>query len=280
MNLSGKLEGLIAEVLQEVSENANQLEIASFVIGAMARDLVFNEFGIITGRATLDLDIGIQVEDWNHFAKLKLVLLNSGNFTETNNQHRLKYKDSINIDIVPFGAISDPDNSISWPPDHSIKMSTLGFMDAYEDACLCALSDNSDLVVRVASICGLTVLKLISWHEGYPERKKDAIDLEFMMRQYADAGNHERFYEEMSDLVNEENFDYELASARFFGRDILKIMSLKTTTFIMSILEKQTGDQERYLLIEDMMGPQIKRKDFEDVLTLLESFKKGIHDHD
>ena len=116
LNLSGKIEDIFIDVLIELSLCTNSLEIDYFIIGAKARDLVFKEFELETGRATHDLDIGIQVENWDNFSALKLSMLETGHFTETQNQQCLRFKDLINLDIIPYGAISNPDNAITWPP--------------------------------------------------------------------------------------------------------------------------------------------------------------------
>lgn len=46
-----------------------------FIVGTAARDIIFGEYEINTGRATRDLDIGFQVKSWNHFLKSKIGLL-------------------------------------------------------------------------------------------------------------------------------------------------------------------------------------------------------------
>ena len=54
------------------------------VIGATARDLILERgYNIPTTRATIDIDLGIEVEDWNQFKKLKDMLLATGRFTDT-----------------------------------------------------------------------------------------------------------------------------------------------------------------------------------------------------
>ena len=152
----------------------------------------------------------------------------------------------------------------------------MGFKEAFDDAFSGKLSDDPDFHINIASICGLTIMKIISWKDDYPNRSKDAVDLEFMMRNYIDAGNFERFHEEASELIDETDYDYEITSARFLGKETAIVSSNQTQETIKSILSEQTGDQDRYHLVEQMMGNQVTgRKEFGDVLELLESFKKG-----
>ena len=38
------------------------------------------------------------------------------------------------IDLVPFGGLEEVRGQISWPPDFSIVMSTVGFREAYDNS--------------------------------------------------------------------------------------------------------------------------------------------------
>ncbi len=131
----------------------------------------------------------------------------------------MEFQQSFKVDFVPFGQIAGEDEMIEWPPDRSTVMKTTGFTDAFNDAFSGGLRNDPDFKVNIASIPGLAIMKMIAWDDNYPNRNKDAIDLEFLMRNYIDAGNTERFYEEGSDILKEKDFDYETASSRFLGRD-------------------------------------------------------------
>ncbi len=279
LDLSGKIEALETEVLKSISRSADILSVDYFIVGATARDLVFGVYDIDTGRATKDLDIGIQVETWDHFFQLKTSLLDTGDYAETDQLQRLEFQQSFKVDIVPFGQIAGEDELIEWPPDKSTVMKTTGFKDAFNDAFSGGLRDDPDFKVNIASIPGLAIMKMIAWDDNYPNRNKDAIDLEFIMRNYIDAGNTERFYEEGSDILKEKDFDYEAASSRFLGRDAAKISSAQTKRVLEKILTEQTGDQDRYRLVEDMIsGHRHSGDKFEIILNLVESFRTGYCD--
>ncbi len=278
LDLSGKISDFIIVVLEVISDVANNLSIPFFVIGATARDILLNNYyGIKTERATYDIDLGISVETWNIFENLTESLIATGNFKKIKSPQRLFYKDKFPVDIVPFGRISDPKNSIKWPPNNEIEMSTLGFKESYDHSVLVRLKSNPKLEVKFASLCGLALMKIISWDEKYPERSKDAKDLDFIMRNYIYAGNEERVYDEESDLFEGENFDYEYMSSRLLGRDIALMSEPKTKDKIRNILNHQTGKRTRYRMVEDMMrSNSVFRNDFEEKLNLLEELKKGL----
>ena len=120
---------------------------------------------------------------------------------------------------------------------------------------------------------------MIAWSERTPQGSKDAGDLDFLMRNYMDAGNQERLAEEHVDLLADDDFDYERAGARLLGRDMAKVMSPETSIAVFEILEQETGDQERYRLVEDMMRNSTGVGDaFEECLQFLEILKTGIQE--
>ena len=82
-NLSGRLDSSLIEVLRVIAEVATSLSISFFVIGAVARDIVLEYcHGVRSARGTRDLDIGINVVDWDEFKNLSAVLVSTGKFSE------------------------------------------------------------------------------------------------------------------------------------------------------------------------------------------------------
>lgn len=236
--------------------------------------------GIDTLRATRDIDFGVYVSAWAQYEKLKKDLETTGKFIPTEVGHRLKYKSSLIIDLIPFGPIADRNNKISWPPKHEIEMSTLRFDESYEHSLTIRLRSKPTLDIPFVSLAGLALLKIIAWDDKNSDNDKDADDLAFMIRNYIDAGNDERLFSSDKDLIdNQEDFDYERASARLLGRDMAAISQPKTARIVLVILNRETGKQDRYRLVEDMLrNSRSYSGDFEDMLHLLEELKKGFEE--
>jgi predicted nucleotidyltransferase len=279
LNLSGKIDNLTIEIFECIAHVADSLNIPFFVVGAAARDIILQYgYGILTTRATADIDFGVQVSDWEHYKQLRDGLISTGKFTSDKKKaQRILFEKNFPVDIIPFGAIANLDNSISWPPDHEMEMSTLGFEESYRHSLTVRLRSDPILDVQFSSLHGLALMKIISWHDRYPERKRDAKDIILLMRNYLDTGNEERLYNEEADLLEEEDFDYLRASARLLGRDIAAILNPKTAKTILEILNRETGKQDRYRLIEDMRDISGGvNNNFEENLQLLEELKSGI----
>lgn len=106
LDLSGKIDRVRLLAFEKVSKVANSLGVPFFIIGAAARDLILtNGHNIPTIRATLDIDFGVQVPNWDEYLKLKQGLVETGEFTETKDVQRMMFHSSLRIDLIPFGRL-------------------------------------------------------------------------------------------------------------------------------------------------------------------------------
>ncbi len=276
-DISTKINPEIVEVLACIKDVADQFDIPFFLVGAKARDLFFSLlFNIPTGRATFDIDLGVKVNSWDEVAKLVEGITATPHFTHTNKiQSRFRHTNGILVDIVPFGSLESPSGKVQWPSEDAI-MTTIGFEEAYEYSQTVRLNNSPPLDFKICTPPAMVMLKLIAWNEKYPERSKDAQDIEFILKQYIDAGNDSRLHAKDSDLLVE-GFDYEKASARILGRDIAKIANTETLSVLSAILEHETKQDSNFRLITDMIKG---RGSFEDLLVstqaLLQQLQLGI----
>ncbi|MCG2817234.1 MAG: nucleotidyl transferase AbiEii/AbiGii toxin family protein [Candidatus Aminicenantes bacterium] len=278
LDLSGRIEQSTIDLLQSVQIVASELSVDYFLIGATARDFLLEKaYGISTFRATLDYDLGIQLEDWELFEDLKAALIRTSHFTATREMQRLVHRDGAFFDLIPFGPIGGRESIIKWPPDQSIEMDIAGFEESYQSAVNVILQKSPLVEVKAISLAGLVVLKLFSWNEKRHERNKDASDLALIIRKYADAGNSERIVAEFPDFLEQEDFDYIAAGARLLGKDIRYSFGKESKKKILTILHEETGEQEQYRLIEDMIQTRaISGNDFAEMKKLMEEVILGI----
>jgi predicted nucleotidyltransferase len=266
------------EVLREVNQVATTLGIRFFIVGAMARDLVLEYcHGVRPARGTRDLDIGVEVTEWEEFQHLSDGLLATGIFTATREPQAFRAS-VFRVDLVPFGGISKGEGKISWPPEHEVFMSTMGFEEAYDSAITLRLSDHPVLDVKVPTIPGLALMKISSWHDRYPERPKDAEDLLFLMDHYAEAGNEERLYEKENEHLQAEGFDLVMASIRLLGHDMAATANDKTAVVIASILNDEIKERAQYKLVTDMIKGARIFDEFNETLEKLKKLTKGFNE--
>jgi predicted nucleotidyltransferase len=239
---SRPLDPVTLHILTVVNRVANDLNVPYIVVGATARDLLlFHVFGIPVTRATADVDFAVAVDTWERFLHLREALLESGEFSEGKIEHRLFLNASpsteqIPVDLIPFGGIADRD-LIHWPPDWETVMTVAGFDDAM--AAAVHVKVNSSLTIPVASLAGLTVLKLFAWFDRQTS-DKDALDLFRIISTYADAGNLDRLYGNEIRFMEEASYDIELAGAKLLGFDAHRICHAETLTKLRSLLSPET----------------------------------------
>lgn len=276
-NLSGKIEKPVLDTLYTLKKVADSLNIPFFVVGASARDIILKHcYGIEPPRKTRDIDLGVEVASWEQFKELTESLTATGQFFPTKETQRFLCG-VILIDIVPFGPITDDNKKISWPPEHKMMMSMVGFEEAYEYSITVRLSSDPVLDVKLSTLPGLAIMKLISWKDKYPERKRDAGDLLLIMNKYEEAGNSERLYEGELPILQEEDFDARMAGIRLLGRDMAKISDAQTIRIIKSILDAEIEDLSQHKLVSDMMRESgIPEARFDEILFRLEKLRQGI----
>lgn len=269
------LSPLVLEPLKAVAQTANSLSLRYFLAGATARDLVLeNIFGRAPGKLTRDLDFGFALSDWKQFEDLKAALISTGRFKLDRAIQHVLYQHSadilVRVDLIPFGGVQEG-SRISWPPDNAFVMNVAGFREALESAIQVHVDD--DLVVPVASLPGLTLLKLFAWADRKHE-KRDAPDILRILTDYADAGNEDRLYADELSTLEAAEFDVRIAGARLLGKDARHIASEETSTSIREMLA-DSGLKRELLNQFVQTGPRSDQSFADHCSLLLDNFQRG-----
>lgn len=134
----------------DIKSIVENLRLPIVVVGAGARILIFDNRYNIDDRATNDLDFAVQVRSWSDFQTLNAHMTQTSNlrFRPTNIQHRfIHISTNIEVDIVPFGDIGEPNQEIQW--SNGIKMSVVGFNEAFSTAESIAIEDIEFKVINL-----------------------------------------------------------------------------------------------------------------------------------
>lgn len=251
--LRNKIPENLKMILKSVFAALDNTEIKAFVVGATARDLIFEYvYGANIRRKTEDVDFGVAVETWAEYARLKDALILTGKFKDdSKNEQRIWWKEpgeEMKIDLVPFGGVESPAGQIAFPPRGDFVMSTIGFEEAFKNACHLQITD--DLNIKIASLAGLVVLKFVAYHDRPHARKRDVQDIFFIAQNYLKADNEERLYDQTKDgdLLSDD-FDYATAGARMLGRDTRKLLSQETGNLMTLLLaeEEDGGSLQKFV---------------------------------
>lgn len=255
LDLSQKRElSLHAELAADVNSAIAALGIQGVVVGAFARDLHLHYgAGIKIQRATEDVDFAVMVRDWSEFEALRSKLIESGVCQSIEGtHHRVRHRNSIAIDLVPFGRIETEDRQIAWPPNGDVVMDVFGFREATratEEAKL-----PGGVRVNIVSLPALALLKIVAWvdrHRRSPGR--DAPDLMLIIRNYLQIeANKRRLWGEFSAWTEAEDFDYEQGGARMLGYDLRELLDEDGVKKIAAILRPQIAETEIGELPQEM----------------------------
>lgn len=278
LDLSNRLPVEQVNIVREVVNTSESRGLRPFIVGAKVRDLLLRyAYDLPVYRVTNDIDFAIVVESWEEFTKLRNDLIGNKNFKpDPAMRQRMVHENGLFIDLVPFGGLEEVSGQISWPPDFSTVMSTVGFREAYESSIEVRLAE--DLMVRVASLAGLALLKIVAWDERRFER--DAEDLGLIMRNYLDAGNQDRIYSEHGDcldLLNEE-FDYDKASARILGRDIGRLLTGTSRMIVERVLSGEVDDRADALAMAMVRNNTNYYGEYDTAVAMLVELRTGVRD--
>jgi predicted nucleotidyltransferase len=245
---------LLKDLLKELNDFFSTLNMDFYVIGATARDIILsNLHDLVPDRKTIDLDIAIGISDWNQYHAIEEKLPQREGFEKSREQkQRFIYQGVYILDIVPFGGIAKNDGNIYFPPDENPAMSVYGFPEMAKNTI--DVKIDNEFSVKIASLPGLFLLKLVAWKDRYLSGSKDAYDMALLLKNYLFI-NTERAVNEHYDLYETEHFDQIVAGAQLMAKDIKQLLEKNkpATQYLIDILSKEIALAEESLLINQLI---------------------------
>jgi predicted nucleotidyltransferase len=241
----------LAQVVQALEGVTRSQGIDAFLMGAAARDLLLVHTGVVSGvRATEDVDFGVMVHDWTVFESMRAALIEGGQFVARPGPatHRLRHRNGLPLDIVPFGGVERADRTLAWPPGDREIFDCFGMREALQDCVMVRLPGG--IPVRAASVPAQALLKLAAWSDRkHTHPGRDAGDLFLLCRKHLDfPGNMERAASEHGDLFDQESFDHEDASVRLLARDMAGRLDAAGLQRVIDLVVAEADETGRLLL--------------------------------
>jgi predicted nucleotidyltransferase len=272
----GTIDPIFVDLFRAVDIIARTTGHPFLVFGATARDLVLEGvYGIKAARKTRDVDLAFALRSWDEYDKLRQALVASGRFTQAARiPHRLYFGSTLEVDLVPFGALESPPGEIAWPPDGAVRMKTFGLDRARSDALVVELADG--LPIHVASIRTQALLKVVAWADrGSEGVYRDASDLAFLLKSYWEviqsSERSQAFWRALAPLLDARDFDAETTGALILGREVRELLQSPTEIDMVGrIIVKGLG--------EEGFGPLVLRSGLaeEAASQLLKAFWSGL----
>ncbi|MCY1520389.1 hypothetical protein D9M68_551640 [compost metagenome] len=265
----------LRDIIYALEGAVQNIGIDYYLIGAVARDAWFQLEHIIS-RRTSDIDFAILMPEQKQFDELKTFLSKQKGYVETKgNSFTMISPEGTVIDILPFGSV-EIDETVNATYG-TVKIATNGFKEIYDAALASFDTDDEQLKVKVASLSGIVLLKLIA-HKDRPElRIKDPGDILEIFRHYFDL--HTAFiYEHHADLFEKET-SLEIIATRVIGRNIGDI--IKGNPYlrkkISDYLASEIAKHENSSLIR-LMQRSSERYRQEEITTMIQELLKGIRE--
>jgi len=265
-------------VLRAVAEAAELLRIAWLVTGAGGRILLLERvYGGPAGRATMDLDFGVMVRDWDQYARLRAAVCRGPRFRPDPKQaQRLHGPGGRYLDLIPFGGVETPQGLVRWPPDGDILLRVSGFEDACRHAAIVVVNDGA-CRVPVVTPEHLVSLKLFAWKDRrFTHPRKDAADLAYVLGHATAWVGEERLFDSHFDVVAAAGYDLDLAAARVLGRTLAAQASPTTRTLLTELLSAELARGEDSDLVRDV-GRQLMTG-AKRAFALLDALRQGVQE--
>jgi predicted nucleotidyltransferase len=234
----------ISEMLSSLERGFSQFGIDFYLVGAVARDVWMSGINKIKpGRTTRDIDFAVLINDKGTFEALKDYLINTKDFHPyKGNDFVLIWKDKMQVDFLPFGAIEDEDANVITNGIGLTSSSLQGFKEIYDEG-LPELELEEKHLFKFCTLPGIVILKLIAYHDRPEKRRDDIKDISDILNHFFNMYQHE-IWENHNELFEQEEAELKEIAARVMGREMAKIAKRneKLFTRLTDILNRNTVD--------------------------------------
>jgi len=210
----------ITEALTGIVRFLERENIRYVVFGALcpmilidAKDPGGRGFG---ARETKDVDMLVEVDDWNHYHRI-LDMLEENGFKRTGTEHRLTWKGR-QVDLIPYGKSLIDEDRLVWPESGN-RMDVSGFEAIFEKAETVLLPDTDGLQVRMIPLPLSLYTKVIAYLDR--QFPRDLLDITHILLHYEEIGFSERRYNEEIPA----DMEYEMRGAYLLGYDLKSLLS-------------------------------------------------------
>ena len=233
---------VITEMLYALQRGLEKFGIDFYLVGAVARNVWMTGINNIAPRRTTgDIDFAVLINDNGVYEALKTYLIITEGFQPyKGNEYVLIWKENLEVDLLPFGAIENGDTKFTSNGLGLTSISLQGFTEIYNDG-LPTLDLEGKHQFKFCTLPGIVLLKLIAWDDRPESRRDDIKDISDILNHFFDMNDNEIF-ENHHDLFEKEEASLKHIAARVMGREMSKIAKKNELLFsrIVGILDSNT----------------------------------------
>jgi predicted nucleotidyltransferase len=239
------------------------------LVGATCRDVLHTALGhTFATTATQDLDVALALSSWDAFRSI------AASFPSiANTGIRFRIVD-IAVDLLPFGAIEDPQGFVE-PPSRHEAMSVWAFDEIFTASLPLPLSPT--ITIRVPTPAGFAAAKLGAWLDRSAWREtKDAADLALVLHWYIESAEvTDRLYETAvgNAILVAEGSELPLSAVHLLGRDVAATIGRER---VAELLARWPGDREFLVRELTLRGGPAWPQDLDRRRDILVALTRGL----
>lgn len=216
------------------------------LIGATVPQIIVDirQGGEFSARTTRDVDVVVEVADWEDFEAMRQRLFKVG-FKPGSAPHEFLFGPDVFFDLIPYGPGVVQNDHLEWPGTDRI-MSTFGMEEAFEYAEHATVA--SDLSVRVVPIPVLVLLKIISYTDRPEERARDLSDVVRYFEHYEEGDGESRRFEVGEVTVEARPVEFEEAGAYLLGIEVAELAKPKSLIPVRKFVTEFSDEYARPIL--------------------------------
>ena|SRR5690606_5718760 len=259
------------EVFDIIDDVLVKLNIPYYLIGASAVALELLKGGIKPSRGTKDIDFAIMISSIQEFEAVVEALLKYG-FNKVEAPWTF-YNDKFNIaiDLLPFGEIEEK-FTIQFNERYT-DLHVLGFSEVLQESGTVQIEEKS---LKIPSLPGMVILKLIAWSDRPEDRDNDLYDILRIIEHYFDL-NFDEIVEHHNDTFPEEDdLDQFKIAARVLGRKASQFLNISEAINdrILKTINDNVANAKDSVIAKQWI--RNREWDLEYAVQILEEFKLGL----
>lgn len=193
------------KVLRVVARRTRALKLPCLLVGAAARGFTLGRLGLPrVERATLDVDVAVQVSGWQEFKDLRQALIADDRFESEGLPHRVLSPDGVALDLLPFGGVEEG-GKITWGDHDGLAMDVALFDDVLTAGSKQLIDDG--LFVTVPSLECLIAMELVAWRDRHLDHAQDVMDLSELLKRARAMHSDAWLYDNAPSLMDEFGYD-------------------------------------------------------------------------
>ncbi|MEZ5041776.1 MAG: hypothetical protein R2828_17915 [Saprospiraceae bacterium] len=266
----------LEQVLPGLERIFREHGIDFYILGGLARDIIFLKEGITPQRITRDVDLAAFIPNPPAYELLLQDLVGNERFERISaNPVRLLHPSGVVVDILPFNEMTSNSTELVRFGPALVEFNLKGLHEVFEKS-VREYAIEGEHRYKVTTPEAIIFLKLLAYDNKPEWRQKDLEDIGQLMLHYFNLNDND-IYENHNELFEEER-ELEEISARVIGRKIKVILEANSLIYqtFKALLSKFIGNPSATIFT--ILSREMKRTP-EDIQEYFKEIKIGLEEN-